>query len=126
MRTFPVVGDDGVQRGFRIENAYIFRGALLRLLSSIESVSYARKPRREDLSAGIRVEFEHRGVELHVCEPYGDNSDYWIIPKEHLILRNPSQLREIEEAFASYRPPLLLKILGDLVSLNLKGLLGAD
>ncbi len=60
-------------------------------------------------------------------EPYGDNSDYWIGPKEaSLILRDSSQLREIEEVFKRYRPPLLLKILGDLVSLNFKGLLGSD
>jgi len=126
MRTFPVAGDDGVHRAFEIEHVYISRGALMRLLAGIEGVSCVRRPRREDRGAGARVEFKHRDIEFQVWEPYGDSSRYWIGPKENLILRDPSQLREVEEAFRRYRPPRLLKILGDLVSLNFKGLLRVD
>jgi len=63
-------------------------------------------------------------VEFHVWEPYGDNSRYWIGPNERLVLRDPIQLREIEEAVRQYRPPALVKIFGDLVSLNFKSLMG--
>jgi hypothetical protein len=126
MRTFPVIGDDGIQRAFEIEHVYISRGALFQLLSSIEGVSCVTKPDRKERTAGVRVEFKHRDVDFFVWEPYGDNSRYWIGPKENLILRDPSQLREIEEAFDRYRAPLLLKILGDLVSLNFKGLFRAE
>jgi len=74
----------------------------------------------------VRLEFEHRGVEFHVYEPYGDNSRYWILPKERLVLCDPLQLNEIEEAFRKYRPPTLVKIFGDIVSLNFKGLLSGS
>ncbi len=52
-----------------------------------------------------------------VLEPYGDNSRYWIGPKEPA--ENALDVGDIENAFKAYRPPLHRKILGDVLTLRL-------
>lgn len=122
MRTFQVASESGEQHAFELEHIYLTRGALRSIVSSIPGVSSVTVPRSSGEDREIRLQFIHEGVRFHVWEPFGDNSRYWIGPEDADAKGSPSQLRTIEEAFQRYRPPLLLKILGDVLSLNFKAL----
>jgi len=70
----------------------------------------------------VRVSFNYLGTEYIVWEPYGDNSRYWIGPKQ-----TDGQLLDIDiaplaNAFRDYDPPFLVKVFGDLITLNFKSL----
>ncbi|MDE3043147.1 MAG: hypothetical protein KGJ82_21615 [Nitrospirota bacterium] len=56
-------------------------------------------------------------------EPFGDNSRYWIGPKGGKDdVPAAANIGKIKSAFERYKPPLSVKLLGDLVRLNFKGL----
>ena len=50
----------------------------------------------------IRCEFEFNGTEYKVYEPFGDNSRYWIGPKDHIY---KSDIQIIRSVFLSAKRP---------------------
>jgi hypothetical protein len=125
MRTFPL-STGGVCHAFEIEQVYVCTARTLRrIVSTIGGVSNVRRPPRTSDAGDIRMEFDYSGTEFIVWEPYGDSSRYWIGPR-NVADSDPVHILVIEEAFKRYRPPLLCRIVGDLLSLNFRRLFKTD
>ena len=118
METYKLKTDDGLQFGFAIENFYISSYKIAKVLSEVNGINGVKKrklfERRPDNE--YRLEFEYLGESFLIVEPFGDNSQYWIIPKDRDRLSK--KIGDIEEVFRHYRPPILIKLLGDLISLK--------
>ncbi len=122
MKTYPTRSDDNRLYAFEVENAYIGSGKIADILKGISDVTDVRVKRPFSSPSDARVFFRYRGNPYVVWEPYGDSSRYWFGPEgeEDKSL----SIDEIERAFKDYRLPFARKIVGDLVSLNFKSLLG--
>jgi len=100
LKTYPIRRSDGFLHAFEIGNAFISMGAIRRILSSVDGVSSIRRqPRSDD-----RLAFNVNGVPWVVHEPWGDNSRYWIGPRDPQ--HHSFDVNRIHEAFAQYRSPL--------------------
>jgi hypothetical protein len=115
MRIYKLLDNDGRFFAFEIENAYIGRRTIEKLLNSIEEVSDVRRNKHLAYS-DIRVRFKFRNEDFIVLEPFGDNSRYWIGPDSDDGYSG-TDITSIENAFKNYQPPFLIKIFGDLISL---------
>jgi hypothetical protein len=115
MKTYPIIDEaSGRSFAFEVENAYVSSSALGRLLTGIDGVTSVRKRKAFRGPDDVRIEFEYLGREHVVCEPFGDNSRYWIGPKQ---TEGPAMnIQTIEDRFKSYRPPLARQLLGDILS----------
>jgi hypothetical protein len=117
METF-LVKHEGIRLiAFEIENIYVSRRTIARLLKKVDGVTEIRLRGHFGSSDDIRVEFKYLNCDYMAWEPYGDNSRYWIGPQ------NPSEgssdIGVIESVFKSYRPPLHRRVLGDVLTLRL-------
>jgi hypothetical protein len=95
MKTYPIVDDDGVFRGFEIELP-ISNRPVVRVLRSIDGVTEVTKTWFND----DRIKFLFNGEPFVVNEPYGDNSRYWIGPAEP---PSPQDISPIHNAFQAHR-----------------------
>jgi hypothetical protein len=125
MRTFEIHSDDeGYFVAFEIENAYIRPKKVGEILSAVGGVTDVTVGKSSGESRDIRVAFNYLGIEYIVWEPYGDNSRYWIGPKQTDGNLSDIDITPLETAFRDYEPPLLVKVLGGLFTLNFKSLFG--
>jgi len=117
MEIFPVANKGDQKIAFAIENIYVSYRTVARLLDQAEEVTDVRLRGRFGSSEDIRIEFKYLGRDYIVWEPFGDNSQYWIGP------RNPDEgvdeIIGVEDIFKRYRPPLHRVLLGDLLTLKL-------
>ena len=117
MRIFPANGKDGRAIGFEIENVYVSRKAISQLLKQVDGVSDVKLGGHFGSSNDIRIEFQYLGCNYMVWEPFGDNSRYWIGPK------NPEEsvadAKGLEDIFRRYQPPFYRSLLGNLLTLRL-------
>lgn len=120
MKIYP---DDNVQPdftvGFEIDNIYVSLITVARILQGVNGVSDIKKRKLFSKWKYIHIRFKYQNHDCIVFEPFGDNSCYWIGPKNNEQKWDSSHL---QIAFRQYQPPLLVKILGDLVTLDLKSL----
>jgi hypothetical protein len=117
MKTFPSKSStDGRLIAFEIENAYIGPAAAARLLEKADGVSAVQRRRPFSGSGDVHVRFKHHGQSCIVWEPYGDNSRYWIGPENAESFSG--DIRDIEQVFSKYSPPVLRAVLGNLLSLR--------
>ena len=125
MKTYPLINKkkgDG-PFAFEIENAYVGRGTIARLLAEVEGVTDVYLRGRFGSSDDIRVEFKYLNRDYVVLEPYGDNSRYWIGPKDSTA--SADDIDNVENAFKHHRPPFHREIIGDILTLRLfKRLMG--
>ena len=113
MKTYKLSREDGSSLGFEIENIYITRQKTATLLKKIDGVSDVQFCKLFSQGNDVRITFKYLEKECIVWEPYGDNSRYWIgSNNENEVI----DFSLIENAFASYKPPFLVRLLGDLVS----------
>ena len=124
MKTYPITRDDGVTPfAFEIDHVYLSRRTIARLLDKIEGVTEVHLGGRFGSSNDVRIEFKCKDQDYIVMEPFGDSSRYWVGPKDGKeALAAAANIGHIKAAFEGYKPPLPVKILGDLTSLNFKGL----
>ena len=123
MRTFENHSDDeGYFVAFEIENAYVRPSKVGEILSTVDGVQSVVVGNPSGESRDIRVTFDYEGIEYIVWEPYGDNSRYWIGPKQTEEQLSDIDITPLAEAFREYQPPFLIKVLADLVTLNFKSL----
>ena len=123
MRTFEIHSDDeGYFVAFEIENAYVRPSKVREILSTVDGVQSVAVGNPSGESRDIRVTFDYEGIEFIVWEPYGDNSRYWIGPKQTEGQLSDIDITPLAEAFREYQPPFLIKVLADLVTLNIKSL----
>jgi hypothetical protein len=73
-------------------------------------------------NSDIRGTFRFAGADFVIVEPFGDNSRYWIGPADDQTGKR--DIASIEASLRSYRPPILRKVVGDLITLNFRSLLG--
>lgn len=119
METFPVAGKMPGQRtyAFEIESAYVEPGAIARLLKGVVGVAFVRERRLCSGQREIHAEFRYMNREFVVWEPFGDNTRYWIGPKDSSA--NAVGIGLVEDAFKRYRPPFRRRLIGGLMSLPL-------
>ena len=116
MRTHKFYNDKDVLFAFEIENIYISVKRIKKLLESINSVENISSGRNVAV-ADVRIKFEYCGDQFIVMEPFGDNSRFWIGAEEN---SKSFDVSAIERVFSNYKPPVFIRLLGNLVSLNFK------
>lgn len=119
MKTYSMFNEKGEQIPvFQIDNIYVSNSRVARILSQINGVSDLRVRKLFAKWEEIHIWFRYRDRNFVVWEPYGDNSRYWLGPNDD---RDANvDIKEIQAAFETYKPPFVVKILGDLVSLNFR------
>lgn len=107
MKTYPINDKDGNLFAFEIENIYIRPRKIAKLLMSCAGTTNVNHKRWFDGENENHLEFEFLGGTFVVWEPYGDNSKYWIGPKEPA--KRLPQIDDIELIFKQYTPPLIVR-----------------
>ncbi|CAN5864888.1 hypothetical protein BH11PSE12_BH11PSE12_06240 [soil metagenome] len=121
MNTYQVKDDLGHPFAFEVENAYIRPRKIAELLAQTEGVSDISIRKLFGSSPDTHVKFKYFGTDFVVYEPFGDSSRYWIGPKdEQNYFSTP--IEKMEEIFKRYQLPILIKIFGDVLTLNFKSL----
>jgi len=105
MKTYALWREDGTLRGFEIANLWVPLRIVAAVLNSVEGVESVRWNR----SSENRLEFTYRGERCVVHEPFGDNSRYWIGPKEAGV--SDLNISALRNAFEQYRNPIV-RLLG--------------
>jgi len=116
MKTYPLRDANGFEFGFEIENAYIGLRTIAKLLSTITGVTNISKRRLFEYSKSDLITFNYLGQHFLVSEPYGDNSRYWICPKD--ISKDRIEVTGIKTVFSVYQPSWLVKLIGDTITLK--------
>lgn len=116
MKTFPLTDENGSQFGFSIESVYIGIRTISKLLSMRKNISIIKSRKLFDVNNEIHIEFDYEGERFIVWEPFSDNSQYLIMPKDK-INRN-TDISELEGIFLNYKPPVILKVFGDILSMK--------
>ena len=114
MNTYPICDLDGRVYAFEIENVYITVKKVATILLSAQGVSNIHIRKLFSPDGDIQVEFTYKEKKFIVWEPYADSSRYWIGPKDEADAH--IDVSALESVFHQYRPPLVIKILGDIVS----------
>lgn len=118
MKTFPVAAEtDERVVAFEIDSVYVSRRTIAKLLKQIEGVADIRLGGRFGSSNDIRVEFKYLDRDYIVWEPFGDNSRYWVGPRD--LRERVTHIDELQAAFGRYKPPFHRALLGDLLTLRL-------
>lgn len=105
--------------GFEIDNIYVSLGKIVNILEGIHDVTVVKKRKLFTKWEGIHIWFNYLNHECVVVEPFGDSSRYWI---GFNSLEEGLDISVIESAFRQYQPPLIVKVLGDLIMLNFRSL----
>lgn len=115
MKVFPVKAENGQEIAFEIENVYVTPKKIAHLLNDLPEVHdvHIGKLFR---SSDERVAFKYLDKDFVVWEPYGDSSRYWIGPKDSTDLK--IDLKELKDAFLNYKPNLIIRIIGNVLTLN--------
>jgi hypothetical protein len=114
MTTYPILDATGRRYAFEVESVYLTLSKGVTVLKAVDGVSNLQKRRLFRRPMDVHVRFRYRGVAFVVWEPYADSSRYWIGP-EHPE-RSQMDVADLQAAFDAYDPPLLLKVLGNLLS----------
>jgi hypothetical protein len=125
VQTFPAIGDEGVLRGFEIKHAYLTARSLSALVSEIDGVVDVANPGKAERDQGVRLRFKFKDLDFEVWEPYADSSRYLVGPSKSALPRAMEAIRAVEGAFQSHQPRLFLRIVGSVLSLDLRTLLGS-
>lgn len=101
MKIYDIHTKDGGLLAFEVENTFLGRRGVVRVVRSIPGARIVCAPVR--ILSWFREEvfcvFEVDGVPFKAWEPYGDNSRYWIGPSGENIVPVPA-LAPIRAAFA--------------------------
>jgi hypothetical protein len=116
MKTFPIIKEDGTKRAFEVENAYIGKRDICRILSKIRNVSDVEPRKIFQSPVDIVARFRINDKKFVVWEPYGDSSRYWI--GEEKDSASPHLIDQIEAEFLAFKPSIFRMILGDIVELK--------
>jgi hypothetical protein len=109
---------------FEIENAYVRPRKIGSLLRNVHGVTDVRVRKSLRESRDVHVNFKYLGTDYIVWEPFGDNSRYWIGPDDENVRPSDKDIAPLAKAFRDYEPPFLVKVFGDLITLNFKSLFG--
>lgn len=113
MDIYAVRNRGGRMFAFEIENVYIGKTKAATLLGSVHGVADIRVRKLFSSNPDTHVEFTYMGRPFMVWEPYGDSSRYWIGPRDET---QEIDVCALESVFQQYRPSLVIKVIGDLIS----------
>lgn len=99
MKTYPILKDDGSLHAFEVTSSWVTFRPLYRILASVDGVSDIKR----NWFNLDRVSFKLHGEPFVVHEPWGDNSRYWIGPKN---IPSPVDLGCLHAAFQQYEGPI--------------------
>jgi hypothetical protein len=94
--------NDGVLTGFVVSNLLLRRRGVGRIIRSLAGARIIRE--QPPFRVGGRddfLEFVLDGITFLVIEPFGDNSEYWVVSEP--TTGDSQQLREAREAFRRHR-----------------------
>ena len=105
MKTYDLKDGDGQLYAFEV-GSLLFRNGVSHILRRIPGVSIVWAPSRFKAPSGAVdafCEFELEDVRFIVCEPWGDNSRYWVGPKvdDGKAPHATSQIGSIRDAFGN-------------------------
>jgi hypothetical protein len=115
VKTYPIKDETGQPFAVEVEVAYCGIRSLAQTIASVEGVADVRVCKPFSGSGDVRAKFRYQGDEFAVVEPFGDNSRYWIGPVAQAPHRDVSP---IESQLKAFRPSLLRRVVGDLVTFN--------
>ncbi len=102
MKTKDMHNDDGVLTGFSVSNTFLGRHGVPKVVASIPGAQIVRKQRRFAVRAREDFcEFVVDGKTFLAIEPFGDNTEFWIVaepPEEGC-----APLDRVRTAFAEHR-----------------------
>ena len=101
MRVFDIRAEDGKLHAFEVENTWLSRKGVARIVRSIPGVRI-RRAKSSWFSRDDFCEFEVNGVRFVAEEPFGDSSRYWIGPLEG---HHDAELTVVRERFLAVRRP---------------------
>jgi hypothetical protein len=114
MKTWPIVDEQGRTVAFEVSMIRIGLGEIAKVLQSLPGISQLHK-RRPFSHEEVHIQFNYRGMNYVVWEPFGDNSRYWIGPADKTSV--PAEdAAEIERAFRRYHSSLLKRFFGSMMS----------
>ncbi len=119
MNTHPLMLENGTIYAFELENIYIQPRRIATILAEASGVSHIKLRKPFSSSSDTHVEFKYHGKDFLVWEPYGDSSRYWIGPVNE---SDEMDVSSLENCFKQYDIPIVIKFLGDLISLNFKSI----
>jgi len=97
VKTFDLTDDEHRVFAFEVGNTLLTRRKVCKIVSDIDGVTVLREPKVFRLSQEddeTFCEFEVDGVTFEACEPFGDNSRYWIGPKNGKWSPQSDKVRE--------------------------------
>ncbi len=101
MRTRELRAEDGRLTGFIVSNAFLSRHGVPKVVATIPGAEIRRKQRRFAFSAPDDFcEFVVEGKTFLAIEPFGDNSEYWVVAQP---ADDSPQLAKVREAFSRHR-----------------------
>jgi hypothetical protein len=109
MRTWPITDEGGTVTAFEVSMIRIGLCEIERILRANPEVSQLSR-RRIFSPSEVHITFSYREAEYVVWEPFGDNSRYWIGPKDKPA--QPHDVGELEGTFRAYIPSLLKRMFG--------------
>lgn len=119
MKVYDINSKNGEPFAFEIENIYIRPKKIASLLEGEADVSDIKLRKLFGKSQDVHLEFMYKGCKFIVWEPFGDNSRYWIGPEDEVV---KIDLAPLKKTFQEYQPSRIVKVMGDLISLNFKEL----
>lgn len=122
MKTYKLYRKNGRFFAFEIENAYIRPRKIAKLLGAIACVTDIKVRKLFGSPIDTHVQFKYQDKDFIVWEPFGDSSRYWIGPENE---NDVIDITTLECVFEKYRPPILFKMFGDLITLNFRSLFKA-
>ena len=108
MRTWPITDNEGRVTAFEVSMIRIGLREIERLIRAIPGVSEVSRRPLFTSPADVHLTFSYRSIGCVVWEPFGDNSRYWIGPKE--ATDRAADVSALETVFRGYKPSLLKRI----------------
>ncbi len=101
MKTKDLRTDEGVLIGFIVNNLFLSRHSIPRILESVDDVIIVRHQKRFALSGPDDFcEFQAGGITFLAIELFGDNSEYWIVTEPPTY---SDQIEVVRQAFCKQR-----------------------
>lgn len=123
MKIYPVTDAGGKVCAIEVDVAYIGFRTLADIIQSVSGVTDVYVRKHFSRSGDTRVKFRVHGREFVVVEPFGDNSRYWIGPAA--MNGEDVDMSAIGDAIRSYKPSFLRRLLGGIVTFDIRSIFRA-
>ncbi len=111
MKTYPLLNDANQMTGFEISNLFFPSSASVsRFFAKCPGAQVTRQRKMFESGNEIHAEIAFEGATFIVWEPFGDNSRFWIGPKEESEMA-PDSLRRLHEFVTANWPGPISRLL---------------